>query len=44
MAIQLLDGFCPAKTAPAKTAPAHPDNGKAHKPDANKDAQPEARR
>jgi hypothetical protein len=34
-----------AKTAPAKTAPAHPDNGKAHKPDANKDAQPpEARR
>ena len=31
------------KTAPAKTAPAHPDNGKAHKPDAKKDAQPEAR-
>jgi hypothetical protein len=32
-----------AKTAPAKTVPAHPDNGKAHKPDARKDAQPEAR-
>jgi len=31
-----------AKTAAAKTAPAHPDNGKAHKPDAKKDAQPEA--
>ena len=31
------------KTAPAKTAPAHPDNGKAHKADAKKDAQPEAR-
>jgi hypothetical protein len=31
------------KTAPAKTAPAHPDNGKAHKPDAKKEAQPEAR-
>ncbi len=32
-----------AKTAPAKTAPARPDNGKAHKPDARKDAQSEAR-
>jgi hypothetical protein len=32
-----------AKTAPAKTVPAHPDNGKAHKPEAKKDAQPEAR-
>ncbi len=31
-----------AKTAAAKTAPAHPDNGKAHKPDATKDAQQEA--
>ena len=30
------------KTAPAKTAPAHPDNGKSHKPDAKKEAQPEA--
>jgi len=28
-----------SKTAAAKTAPAHPDNGKAHKPDAKKDAQ-----
>jgi len=33
----------PAKAAPAKAAPAHPDNGKAHKPDARKDAQPEPR-
>jgi hypothetical protein len=32
-----------AKTAAAKTAPAHPDDGKAHKPDAKKDAQQEAR-
>ena len=28
-----------SKTAVAKTAPAHPDNGKAHKADAKKDAQ-----
>src|SRR5256884_918987 len=28
-----------APAAAAKTAPAHPDNGKAHKPDAKKDAQ-----
>jgi hypothetical protein len=32
-----------AKTAAAKTVPTHPDNGKAHKPDAKKEAQPEAR-
>ena len=31
------------KTAPAKTAPARPDDGKAHKPDARKDSQAEAR-
>jgi hypothetical protein len=31
------------KAAPAKTAPARPDDGKAHKPDAKKDSQAEAR-